>query len=89
MGPYEVELLVHIDSCHDSLSFKRTALLQDTLLDFVRRGLIATKLNEHDKLVNNWGTTKRGRAVCTKFYSVDDSDFRFCGECGQLLPHTD
>lgn len=97
MSPYEVKLLVHIDSCFDPIPFKRTRLLQDTLLDFYRRGLIAivnkavfvNTIEDRTEFINNmcnWKTTKLGRAVCTKFYAVNDSDMLFCKECGQLLP---
>lgn len=86
MSPYEVKLLVHIDSCFDPIPLKRTPLFQDTLLDFVRRGLItASKHNVPSGRGHCWETTKLGRVVCIKFYSVDESDIKFCKECGQAL----
>ena len=89
MSPYEVNLLIHIDSCRDPIPFKRTNLLQDVLCSFILKGLINPVAAEHsgsEDQVCNWRTTKLGRAVCNKFYAVDESDIKFCGECGQVLP---
>jgi len=82
MSPYEVKLLVRMDSCLDPIPFKKTKLLQDTILDFAKRGLIEFDFH----VLKIWRTTKLGRAVCNKIYAVDESDIKFCGECGQLLP---
>ena len=89
MSPYEVKLLVHIDSCLDPIPFKRTQLLQDTLIDFCKRNLIEVAKIKVLGQGNNWETTKLGRAVCTKFYAVDDSDIKFCGECGKSTADED
>jgi len=71
MSPYEVKLLVHIDSCTDPIPFKRTQLLQDTILDFYKRGLITVSvINLVAGHNDRWKTTKLGRAVCAKFYAV-------------------
>lgn len=83
MSPYEVKLLVHIDSCFDPIPFKKTDLLQDTILDFIKKGLI---IESKSGMSLNWETTKLGRIVCRKFYGVDESHIEFCGECGQVLP---
>ena len=83
MSPYEVKLLIEIDVGLYPLTPKKTLLYGNTLVDFVHRGFI--EVNTTDKL-RNWKMTKLGRAVCNKFYAVDESGIKFCGECGQTLP---
>ena len=84
MSPYEVRLLIEIDVGIQPLTMKKIPLLSDTFCDLFQRGLI-TDTNSPFQQNSNWKTTKLGRAVCTKFYAVDESDIRFCGECGQLI----
>jgi hypothetical protein len=81
MSPYEVKLLVHIDSCLDPIPFKKTKLLQDTLFDFVKRELIEVSQDS----LSEWKITEHGRAVCIKFYGVNESNIKVCKECGQLI----
>ena len=65
------------------LTFRKINCVQATLFDFVKRGLIVSK--KRWPLVHDWETTDLGRAVCIKFYGVDESNIKICKECGQQL----
>jgi hypothetical protein len=87
MTPYETKLLIEIDIGLRPLTAERTQLLQDTILDFYRRGLITvSKRNVLAGRNDYWETTRLGRAVCNRLYAVDESGIKFCGECGRELP---
>jgi len=87
MSPYEVSLLAYIDSNDDSISFKKTTHLTATLCRFSMANLIEAKVSGLPIVdLVNWKTTKLGRIVCDRLYSVSVVDVKFCEECGQVLP---
>jgi hypothetical protein len=81
MSPDDIKLLVHIDAELGSVPNECTRPVIARILDLVNRGLIEPK----NGVGMGWKATKLGRAVCTKFYGVDESDIKFCGECGRVI----
>jgi len=81
MSPYEVRLLIEIDVGLIPLTPFKNELFCDTIRYFLAKEFIEPA-NDHQ---HNWKTTKLGRAVCDRFYAVDESGIKFCGECGRLL----
>ena len=85
MSPYEVKLLIEIDVGMYPLTHKKMPLLTDTIDAFAHRDFIEPVVDFDDKSII-WKTTKLGRAVCNRFYAVNENGIKFCKECGQTLP---
>lgn len=86
MTPYEINLLLEINykTGIGLYNIKKIPVLDTTLYNFNRRGLIKNVTTNPWK-EDLWEITKKGKAFCEKICSIDDSDVKFCKECGRLI----